>query len=163
MPWNVKRMFLDSRRCNRNDLPKTLNDNGLIPIAEGYSLKEMAYMFGVTWCTMQKWLQRRLIPSVRMLGDTHQERCYRVLHRALMRWIAEHQDYEYVLDRLEGNLDRYEPVTLHQKKQEILRAIARSPRQQIPQNWTPPQPKPEPSRYFRKKAAREALDEAWPW
>jgi hypothetical protein len=158
-------IFLDGqRRCTRDDPPASLNEHGLIPIVQGYTIKEMAWMFGVTWCTMQKWLKRGWIPSVRMLGTVHQNQPYRVLHRALMRWIAENPGYEYVLDKLDGDLDMFEPTTLHGKKQEILRAIARSPREQAPAHRTPAQQEPKLTRAWqRRKATREALDDVWPW
>lgn len=173
--------YLNKRYPKKFDrIPHKVNDNGLVPVSESYSLRECAYLFGVTRNTIRKWFSRRLLPAIRMLGATEQERTYVMRHRVLMKFIYENPDYEYVLDRLEGNLDRYEPATLEQKNLEDLRAIARSPREErgnlaakhdpIHQNRNPEQPAKPISKWKLRelaKASRESAKRAkeaeWPW
>ena len=69
------------RKHTKDKLPKSVNDNGLIEVAEYYSMREVAYMFGVTNNTMTKWLRLRLLPSVRMVGETIRDRQYQIRHR----------------------------------------------------------------------------------
>jgi hypothetical protein len=136
-----------NRATGRLNLPKTVNADGLIPVQDAYNTREAAYLFGISWSTMDKWMRRHLIPSIRLLGRTDQERQYRIRHRALMAWLVSHPEYLYILDRLEGDVDQYEPNTWKQKAQEKLHAIARSPKPHEPiPTYRPPAPKSKTGR-----------------
>ena len=161
-----------NRKYTKDKLPKSVNDNGMIEVAEYYSMREVAYMFGVTNNTMLKWLRLRLLPSVRMVGETFRDRQYQIRHRALMKYVADNPDKEFILEKLQGDLDKYEPRTLEQKQQEILRAIARSPREPsekhdpIHQNRNQTQDKARPSRREQaadRRFADNYTESDWPW
>lgn len=101
--------------------------DGQIPVAEHYTTGNIAFLFGVAHLTAQRWIDDGTIPGFRLPGSSPHKRERRVLHRTLMKFVSDNPELEHILDKLSGDLDKYER-TPSQKAQEILNATARSAR-----------------------------------
>ncbi len=91
-------------------MPKNLKRaaEGCIPVASQYTCGQIAFLMQVSHRTAAKMIDQGVIQGYRMMsGKTPKVRERRVLHAALVDFVAKNPDYRFMLDRLEN----YDPVT----------------------------------------------------
>jgi len=90
-------------------MPKKLKRTaeGCIPVASQYTCGQIAFLMQVAHRTAAKMIDQGVIQGYRMMsGRTPMMRERRVLHAALVDFVAKNPDYRFMLDRLED----YDPV-----------------------------------------------------
>lgn len=87
---------------------RTVKANGKIPVRESYGTGEVAWLFGVSATAMRKWLDAKTIPSYRLPAALkHRDGNRRVHHNSLLKYVEDHPEYEWILEKLDGDLGKY--------------------------------------------------------